>query len=98
MAYWLEKFDGLDACIEKVLDFEEAFENEAQIKYRDMIVDVNTGEKTVRQFAMPIKMSESKVEYRYAGRQIGYDTNSILKELGYKDDEIAKLAEYGVFD
>jgi len=98
MSYWLEKFDGLDACIEKVLDFEEAFEKEPQIKQRDMIVDVNAGIKTVRQFAMPIKMSESKVEYRYAGRQIGYDTNSILKELGYKDDEIAKLAEYGVFD
>jgi len=98
MSYWLEKFEGLDACIEKVLDFEEAFEKEPQIKQRDMIVDVDAGIKTVRQFAMPIKLSECKVEYRHAGRQIGYDTNAILKGLDYSDDEIDRLSGYGVFD
>lgn len=98
MSYWLEKFKGLDACIEKVLDFEEAFENEPQIKHRGMIVDVDAGKKTVRQFAMPIKFSECEVQYRHAGRDIGYDTDEILKKLGYNDGEIADFAGNGVFD
>ncbi len=98
MSYWLKKFDRLDACIEKVLDFEEAFENDPQIKERAMIVEVDSGEKKVRQFAMPIKLSESKVEYRHTGKEIGYDTFDVLKKYGCSEGELEKLAFDGVFD
>lgn len=98
ISYWEKKFNGIDACIEKVLDFDEAFNNEIQIKDRKMIVDVDAGVKKIRQFAMPIKFSESEVSYKHAGREIGYDTKNILTKMGYNDDEIENFEKGGVFD
>ena len=87
----------MDACIEPVLDFEQAFNHEPQIKAREMIVEVDAGKKKVRQFAMPIKFSESDVIYKYAGREIGHDTQDILKKLGYSDQDIAGMDSEDVF-
>lgn len=93
---WNKVFSDLDACIEPVLDFKQAFEEDLQIKSREMIVDVPVGNKSVKQFAMPIKFSKSDVVYEYAGREIGYDTKEILSKLGYNDDEFERLENEGV--
>ena len=97
LAHWNQVFGDLDACIEPVLDFEQAFNHEPQIKAREMIVEVDAGKKKVRQFAMPIKFSESDVIYKYAGREIGHDTQDILKKLGYSDQDIAGMDSEDVF-
>lgn len=46
---------------------------------------------------MPIKFSESDVIYKYAGREIGHDTQDILKKLGYSDQDIAGMDSEDVF-
>nr|WP_314277550.1 CaiB/BaiF CoA-transferase family protein [uncultured Peptostreptococcus sp.] len=95
--YWRDVFSDLDACIEPVLDFDQAFNHQEQIKARKMIVEVDAGKKKVRQFAMPIKFSQAEVIYRHAGREIGHDTQEILKKLGYSDQEIASMDSRQVF-
>lgn len=95
LEYWNEKFKDLDACIEPVLNYKQSFDDDPQIKAREMIVNVNAGCKTVRQFAMPIKFSESEVIYEYAGKEIGYDTIDILTNLGYSKEDIDKLENCG---
>lgn len=95
--HWNQVFGDLDACIEPVLDFDQAFNHEPQIKAREMIVEVDAGKKKVRQFAMPIKFSESDVVYEFAGREIGHDTYSVLSGMGYSDEEIEKLESEDVF-
>src|SRR3712207_9194666 len=63
--YTLSLHDALPiyACIEPVLNFDQAFNHEPQIKAREMIVEVDAGVKKVRQFAMPIKFSERSEEH-----------------------------------
>lgn len=97
LSHWNEIFGNLDACIEPVLNFKQSFDQDPQIKAREMIVDVDAGKKTVRQFAMPIKFSESDVIYEFAGREIGYDTYDIMKKLGYNEEEISEFESQDVF-
>lgn len=97
LAHWNEVFSPLDACIEPVLDFDQAFNHEPQIKAREMIVEVDAGKKKVRQFAMPIKFSQADVIYKFAGKEIGHDTSDILKKLGYSDQDIDKMDSEDVF-
>lgn len=95
LEYWNSKFKNLDACIEPVLDYKQSFYEDPQIKSREMIVEVDAGIKKIRQFAMPIKFSESDVVYKFAGKEIGFDTAEILTKLGYDENEIKKLEEVG---
>lgn len=97
LSYWEEKICNLDACIEPVLNYDKAFNKDPQIKSREMIVDVNAGSKTVRQFAMPIKFSESKAIYKFAGKEIGSDTEDILKKLNFDDKKIDEMKSKDVF-
>ena len=54
-------------------------------------------DKKVMQFAMPIKFSKSKAEYKFVGKNIGEDTISTMKNLGYSDEEIQNLKNKDVF-
>lgn len=101
-AHWEALFKDLDACIEPVYDFEDAFDKDEHIKTRGVIVEVdadlpNKGRKKLRQFAMPIKFSESQVNYHHAGREIGHDTFAVLEDMGYSTEEIRSLEAMNVF-
>lgn len=101
-SHWEAVFGELDACIEPVYDYEDAFDKDEHIKKREVIVEVdadlpNGGHKKIRQFAMPIKFSESQVCYHHAGRETGYDTFSILEEMGYHAEQIRNLEASDVF-
>ena len=95
-------FDGqwlaeIDACVEPVLDIGEAAA-QPLLEEREMIVDVPTpcGGRQ-QQMGAAIKFSATKPEYRHIGRELGADTEAVLRELGKSDAEIARLAEQGCF-
>ena len=90
-AEWTEKFAGLDACVEPVLTMEEALLKDEHIKARQMVVDVKmplNPEKTVKQLATAIKMSECPCEYDYAGYPAGYHTAEVIEKLGLDYEEL----------
>lgn len=97
MSHWKQTICNLDACIEPILDYNQSFNEDPQIKAREMIIEVDAGKKKIRQFAMPIKFSESKAQYNFAGREIGIDTKDVLKSLKYSDEKIKELEEKDVF-
>ena len=97
-AEWTKIFADFDACVQPVLDLDEAFLEQEQIKSRDMIVDVDLplhDNITVRQMGTSIKLSECPCEYRFAGYPLGYHTREIVEGLGYNYEA---LKEDGVFD
>lgn len=98
LSYWKPLFEPLDACIEPVATFQYAFKEDPQIQAREMIVPVNAGSKSVPQFALPIKFSESEVHYHFAGKEVGADTHHVLKQLGYSDEVIQLMEEKGCFE
>lgn len=94
---WINIFSKYDACVEPVLDLNEALLCDEQIKARQMVVDVPLpvhGNINVKQLASSIKLSECPCEYKFAGYPAGYHTAEIIKTLGLDYDELEKK---GVF-
>ena len=87
-------FDDLDVCVEPVLSVQEALSEDAHIREREMVVEVElplSDGKKVTQYGTAVKLSESPAQYRYGGYPVGYHTKEVLKAMGYSDDEIESL-------
>lgn len=93
---WVEIFKDKDACVEPVLNLKEAVED-PHVKERGLIVELDVDGEKVKQFASPIVFSETKQEYKFAGKKIGTDTESILKKLGYSSEKISEFDGKDVF-
>ena len=95
---WTAVFSELDACVQPVMDLQEALLEDPQIRSRGMVVDVDMplreGTK-VKQMAPSINLSETPCEYRFAGYPLGYHTKEIIASLGLDYDD---LQAKGVFD
>ena len=97
-AEWTNIFSKLDACVQPVMDLQEALLEDPQIRSRGMVVDVDMplhdGTK-VKQMATSIDLSETPCEYRFAGYPLGWHTKEIIESLGLDYDD---LQAKGVFD
>lgn len=94
---WVEIFSHYDACVQPVLDLNEALLCDEQIKAREMVVDVRLPlheDISVRQLATAVKLSECPCEYKHAGYPAGYHTREIIDSLGLDYNE---LEAKGVF-
>lgn len=88
---WVEVFSHYDACVQPVLDLNEALLEDEQIKAREMVVDVKLptyDNITVKQLATSLKLSECPCEYKFAGYPAGYHTREIIEKLGLDYDEL----------
>ncbi len=95
---WINYFAGIDACIEPVLTLNEVAADR-QTLARQMIVEVPLPDgKTVRQFANPLKFSETPPQYLFAGVPAGTHNREIFLGLGYTVDEIEEFQKTGLFD
>jgi len=88
---WTEVFAGADCCVSPVLGIDEALANE-QLRARRMIVD----EGGLKQFALPLKLSEFEFGIERKAPGAGEHTDEILREAGYRDAEIGELRKDGV--
>ena len=93
---WMEELQGLDVCIGKVLNLEEAL-NDPQVTQRQMIVEItDLQKKKMRLLASPIKLSETPPDIRRAPAEFGEHTEEVLRELGFGDCEINGMKKEGV--
>jgi crotonobetainyl-CoA:carnitine CoA-transferase CaiB-like acyl-CoA transferase len=68
------------------------------VQARGMIVEVPLpGGGTVRQLGHPIRYSATPPEYRSAGCTAGTHTREVLREIGYKEEEIGEFEKTGLF-
>ena len=89
---WMAVFGDTDACVAPVLSMARAFNDDPQIAERGMIVDVPLAQgSVVKQPANPIKLSETPPRYNHGGYPTGHDTQSVLSEFGFSEDEILKV-------
>jgi alpha-methylacyl-CoA racemase len=78
---WIRTLADVDACVEPVLEVEEAVVTAGQI----------------RTVASPIRLSGTPVSTpRRPAAALGVDTSEILEEYGYQGDEIARMRDAGV--
>lgn len=86
LADWTEIFSEKDACVEPVLSFAEACENE-QIVAREMITEVPMDDGSLqRQIASPFKLSNCKPKYEFVGGSLGANNQEIFEAYNFKND------------
>ncbi|WP_434601587.1 CoA transferase [Pseudomonas sp. Z4-7] len=89
-------FAEVDACVEPVLELDEALEH-PQLKARHLVSQVPRGDGSSQaQMACPLKFSEGLPEPRHIGARLGAHTEQVLRELGFSDERIARLRDDGV--
>ncbi|MBA3904084.1 MAG: carnitine dehydratase [Rhodocyclaceae bacterium] len=90
-AEWIEVFDKVDCCVTPVLTIAESLDNE-QLQARGMVVEADG----TPQFAPPFKLSGFEFAVERRAPAPGEHGNEILREAGYSETDIEKLAEQGI--
>ena len=68
-----------------------------QVRAREMQIQMNSPSYGALDLvASPMRLSASPVSYRRAPPSLGQDTQEVLRDLDYSDDEIASLRDSGV--
>jgi crotonobetainyl-CoA:carnitine CoA-transferase CaiB-like acyl-CoA transferase len=84
-----------DCCLEPVLGLDEALDSEL-VRAREMVVELDQpGTEGVKQLGFPVKFSRTPGGPQGPGPVLGADTEDVLRDAGYSDDEIAELIEAG---
>jgi alpha-methylacyl-CoA racemase len=87
---WCAIMEGTDACFAPVLDMEEAPGHPHNVM-RDTFVEVDG----VKQPAPAPRFSRTAVEIQASSSVVGADTEDVLKDFGFRPDEIARLRDSG---
>jgi crotonobetainyl-CoA:carnitine CoA-transferase CaiB-like acyl-CoA transferase len=92
---WWEFLKDKDTCVAPVNNLDEAVED-PQVRHRQMILEEDhpiLGK--VRQIGFPIKLSDTPARMRNLGEVMGFNTQKIMEELGFSQEEIHSLREQG---
>lgn len=93
---WLDILMKEDTCVTGVYSLEETF-SDPQVLHRRMIVDtIHPQAGRVKQIGVPIKLSETPGDIRLPAPELGEHTEEILKELGYRQEDMLRLKKEGV--
>ena len=62
---------------------------------RDMVVSVPAGQGTARALGMPVKFSGAPAAIERGAPAMGEHTEEVLRDYGFREDEIAGLLKSG---
>lgn len=94
---WMEIFKNFDTPIMPIKSFEESCQD-PQVLARGMVIERDHPQLgKIKQVGCPIKMSRTNPTIRTNATKRGNDTNEILKEFGYTEDQIKQFKSKGIF-
>ncbi len=92
---WLTFFDHREIPISPVNDLEEAFDD-LHIRHRGLLKEMEAEDKKIKQIGFPAKFANSFERQDQMAPALGEHTETILKALGYGQNELDKLRREGV--
>jgi crotonobetainyl-CoA:carnitine CoA-transferase CaiB-like acyl-CoA transferase len=95
-AEWLERFQAHDYWVGPVYDYDDLVAD-PQIKHNGTFIELeHPTEGTLKLPGIPIRYSQSPGSIRYHHPAVGEQSVAVLREIGFAEDEIAKLGRDGV--
>ena len=92
---WKAFNDEHDCCIEPILGVGEALDSDL-VRERGMVVEFEQpGVGKVRQLGNPVRLSETPADTSGPAPAIGADTEAVLAEAGFTEEEVGALLESG---
>jgi len=92
---WVTELAEIDACVGPVYAIDEAF-NDQHAQGRGVTVTSGSAEESFQMLRSFPRISGVEDEQRYAPPEMGEQTEELLREAGYSDDEIAQFKTGGV--
>ena len=90
--HWIEVLNAAGVPTGMVQDLAGAYAD-PQVVSQDMLIEVeHPGHGKVKMTGFALKFSEAPCQVRLPAPDLGSDSRSVLRELGYADNQIASLA------
>ncbi|MBI5062697.1 MAG: CoA transferase [Desulfatitalea sp.] len=96
LSQWEAELGGLDLCVSGIRTMDEALAAD-HFKQREMVVGVPRPEGgSDTELGVAVKLSATPGAVRTPRPRFGQDTQVVLKEFGYSEDQIRRWADKGV--
>ncbi|ABD56699.1 CaiB/BaiF CoA transferase family protein [Jannaschia sp. CCS1] len=93
---WIERLNRAGVPCGKVQTMTEVL-SDPQVEAQDMVLSVpHPGHGTAQMTGFPMKFHATPLQVRHPAPELGGDTETVLREAGYSDDQIAQLKADGV--
>jgi crotonobetainyl-CoA:carnitine CoA-transferase CaiB-like acyl-CoA transferase len=94
-AYWIETLNAAGVPCGVVMNLAEALAD-PQVLSQEMVLTIeHPGHGSVKMTGFPMKFSAAPCTVRYPAPALGAHTDSVLRDLGYSDTDIARLRTEG---
>jgi CoA:oxalate CoA-transferase len=94
--HWIAVLNAAGVPCGRVMGLPEVFADPQVIDQQMVIAQHHPGHGDVKMLGFPIKFAEAPCQLRRPAPKLGADTDSVLRDLGYSVEEIARFRTAGV--
>ena len=92
---WEEFSEQHDVCLSPVLETNE-LQNNPQLQARNMVLETEAGTKKLNTIGATIKFSASENQQPKSAPKFGQNTDEVLAQLGFSNEQLIELKQKGI--